>query len=65
MTTAPTAVKADRLRSKRPVSMLRTIRSIPCRTGSVIVALVDAAAMFLILSIRRCREFKHSQVHKQ
>ncbi len=33
VTRAPAAVSADRLRSKRPVSTLATIRSMPC-TGS-------------------------------
>ena len=31
---APAAVSADRLRSKRPVSMLRIIRSMPCAACS-------------------------------
>src|SRR5580698_2911987 len=30
VTSAPAAVRADKLRSKRPVSTLRTIRSMPC-----------------------------------
>jgi hypothetical protein len=30
VTSAPAAVSADRLRSKRPVRTLRTIRSMPC-----------------------------------
>ena len=30
VTSAPAAVKADRLRSKRPVSTLRIMRSMPC-----------------------------------